>query len=98
MLFRSEDDYVVNLSLISTRVVDREVPKITDYKGPIPIENIGGLEKLNEALEILVDESHPEYARIYNKVRALNYRARFPITAINKHLARIFLTRRPMTE
>ena len=96
--YDSDDDYVVNVSLISTRVIDREVPKITEYKGPIPIENIGGIEKLNDALEILVDESHTDYARIYNKARSENYRARFPISAINKHLARTFLTRRPMSD
>ncbi|CAD2072037.1 IS1096 element passenger TnpR family protein [Phocicoccus pinnipedialis] len=96
--YDSDDNYEVNVSLIGTRIVDREVPKVTEYRGPIPIENIGGIEKLNDALEVLEDETHIDYARTYNKARSENYRERFPITAINKNLSRKFMIRRPMTE
>ena len=93
--YDSVDHYIVNVSLISTKVVDREVPKIIDYKGPIPIENIGGLDKLNYMLEVLEDNTHVDYTSVYNQVRSKNYRSRFPISAINKHLSRTFNIRPP---
>ncbi|MCG1009649.1 plasmid pRiA4b ORF-3 family protein [Salinicoccus sp. ID82-1] len=82
----------------NTTNIHRRIPGIRDYAGPAPIENIGGAGNLAGVLEILGDPRHPEYARTYEKVRATNFRERYPITAINNQLEKLFRKSHPITE
>lgn len=90
--------YSIEITLKKFINIDRRMPEVTAYSGPVPIDNIGGIEKLNDVMEILQDTSHADYVRVYEKVRRLNYRTRYPMRAINKRLRTIFRKSYPLTE
>lgn len=90
--------YSVNIVLKKLINLDRKIPKIIEYSGPTPIDNIGGIERLTKTLDILNDSTHEDYIPTYQKVRNLNYRKRYPMRAINKRMADIFKKSYPLTE
>ncbi|WP_342387924.1 plasmid pRiA4b ORF-3 family protein [Salinicoccus bachuensis] len=92
------DSYRVAAALRETANIHRAIPAIRNYEGPAPIENIGGAARLPDVLEILADPKHPDYVPTYEKVRATNYRERYPITAINHQLEKLFAKSHPLTE
>ncbi|WP_271398836.1 IS1096 element passenger TnpR family protein [Salinicoccus roseus] len=92
------DSYRVAVDLQDTANIHRAIPMIRNYEGPAPIENIGGAARLPGILEILENPKHPDYAATYEKVRATNYRERYPITAINHQIEKLFAKSHPLTE
>ncbi|GAB3056448.1 hypothetical protein ACFOU0_02540 [Salinicoccus sesuvii] len=92
------ESYRVQVSIEDTTNIHRRIPSISDYAGPAPIENIGGAGHLSSVLRVLDDPKHPDYARTYEKVRATNFRERYPITAINNQLEKLFRKSHPVTE
>ncbi len=96
--YESVDGYVVKITITERINIDHRVPAIRSYGGPIPIENVGGPEGLERTLLILNDRQHPDYARTFEKARAMNYRERYPMTAINNRLEKRFGKSHPVTE
>ncbi|WP_411842863.1 plasmid pRiA4b ORF-3 family protein [Salinicoccus sp. HZC-1] len=96
--YESVDGYTVKISITDRINIDHAIPAIRSYGGPIPIENVGGPEGLEKALAILNDSQHPDYARTYEKARTMNYRERYPMTAINNRLEKRFGKAHPVTE
>lgn len=96
--YESVDGYVVKVSIADRINIDHRVPAIRSYTGPIPIENVGGPEGLERTLAILNDRQHPDYARTFEKARMMNYRERYPMTAINNRLEKRFSKAHPVTE
>ncbi|MFC3419082.1 plasmid pRiA4b ORF-3 family protein [Salinicoccus hispanicus] len=92
------ESYRLQVSVENTANIHRRIPSIRDYVGPAPIENIGGAGNLSDVLRVLGDPKHPDYARTYEKVRATNFRERYPITAINNQLEKLFRKSHPVTE
>ncbi|MFD2830551.1 IS1096 element passenger TnpR family protein [Corticicoccus populi] len=90
--------YSVNVSLKRLINIDRKMPQITAYSGPVPVDNIGGIDQLGYVLNVLNDPGHGSYIPIYQKAHSLNYRTRYPKRAINKRLAQIFNKSYPVTE
>lgn len=96
--YESVDGYVVRISIEDWVNIDQQVPAIRSYSGLNPIENVGGPEGLAQTLEILKDPQHPDYAGTFEKARMMNYRERYPMTAINKRLEKVFGKSYPVTE
>ncbi|WP_017549874.1 IS1096 element passenger TnpR family protein [Salinicoccus carnicancri] len=96
--YESVDGYVVKISMADRINIDYQVPAIRDYGGPVPIENVGGPKGLERTLAILGDRRHPDYVRTFEKVRMMNYRERYPMTAINNRLEKQFAKSHPVTE
>lgn len=96
-LYDSDDDYVVDVTLDSVTNILKPLPEVVSYGGEVPIENIGGVDKLIETLNILQDKNHPDYVRTYANARTKNYRERYPVSATNKKLARLFNRGNPIT-
>ena len=65
-------------------------PSVDKRKGPIPIEDSGGIHGLEETMKILNDENHPEYEDISLWVRSTNYRKTYQKKQINKKLQKLF--------
>lgn len=65
-------------------------PSVDKRKGPIPIEDSGGIHGLEETMKILNDENHPEYEDISLWVRSTNYRKTYQKKQINKKLQELF--------
>src|SRR5690625_1060380 len=97
-LYESVDGYVVKISIMDRINIDYRIPAIRDYGGPVPIENVGGPHGLKRTLEILGDRQHPDYAETFEKARMMNYRERYPMTAINNRLEKQFDKAHPVTE
>ena len=96
-LYDSDDDYVVDVRLDSVTNITKPIPEVVSYGGEVPIENIGGVDQLLETLNILQDKHHPDYVRVYSHARTKNYRERYPVSAVNKKLARLFNRGNPIT-
>ena len=96
-LYDSDDDYVVDIALDAVTNITKPIPEVVSYGGEVPIENIGGVDKLLETLNILQDKKHPDYVRVYANARTKNYRERYPVSATNKKLARLFNRGNPIT-
>lgn len=96
--YKYGESYRLQVSAEDTANIHRRIPSIRDYTGPAPIENIGGAHNLSDVLRVLGDPKHPDYARTYEKVRATNFRERYPITAINNQLEKLFRKSHPVTE
>lgn len=96
-LYDSDDDYVVDIALDAVTNITKPIPEVVSYGGEVPIENIGGVDKLLETLNILQDKNHPDYVRVYANARTKNYRERYPVSATNKKLARLFNRGNPIT-
>ena len=96
-LYDSEDDYVVDIILDTVTNITKPIPEVVSYGGAVPIENIGGVTKLIETLNILEDKNHPDYVNVYAHARQKNYRERYPVSAVNKKLARLFNRGNPIT-
>ncbi len=92
------EDYRVTLDIEAKAHIHRPIPKVQSHQGPAPIENIGGAAYLADTLEVLSSVDHPDYIRTYEKVRATNYRERYPVTAINNQLEKMFRKSYPITE
>lgn len=96
--YESIDGYIVKITLEDSINIDRSVPGVTHHSGTIPIENVGGTEGLEKTMEVLNDRQHPDFARMFEKARTMNYRERYPVTAINNKLERLFRKAHPVTE
>lgn len=96
-LYDSDDDYVVDIMLDSVTNITKPIPEVSGYGGEVPIENIGGVDKLIETLNILQDKNHPHYVQTYAHARTKNYRERYPVSATNKKLTRLFNRGNPIT-
>lgn len=96
--YNPDAGYKVDITLKRHANIDRQVPEITHYSGPIPIDNIGGIRQLPTVLEILSQSDHQEHIPIFQKVHRLNYRERYPVSATNKRLREIFKKSYPLTE
>lgn len=96
--YESVDGYIVKISVTDRINIDNRVPAIQGYGGPIPVENVGGPEGLEQTLAILNDRQHPDYVETFEKARMMNYRERYPMTAINNRLEKQFDKAHPVTE
>lgn len=96
--YNPEAGYSVYIYLKKLINLDRKIPEVIYHKGPIPIDNIGGITCLTKVLNILEDSTHQEYVPIYQKIRRLNYKERYPMSAINKRFAETFKKSYPLTE
>ncbi len=96
--YESIDGYIVKITMEDKINIDRSVPAVLHHSSTIPIENVGGTEGLKETMAVLNNKQHPEYARTFEKARTMNYRERYPVTAINNKLARVFRKGHPITE
>lgn len=65
-------------------------PTVEKRKGPIPIEDSGGVHGLEEKMEILNDDSHPEHDDIAMWVKSTNYKKTYQKKQINKKLEALF--------
>lgn len=65
-------------------------PSVDKRKGPIPIEDSGGVHGLEETMKILNDEDHPEHEDITLWIRSTNYRKTYQKKQINKKLQELF--------
>src|SRR5699024_9095920 len=89
-LYDSEDDYVVDIILDTVTNITKPIPEVVSYCGVVQIVNIGSVTKLIESINILEDNNHPDYVNVYAHARWRNYRERYPVSAVNKKLARLF--------
>ena len=96
-LASSDDNYVVDIEVEDYMNIEKALPKVLSYGGTVPIEGIGGIEELHETLKILQDKNHPDYVNTYQKVRNKNYRERYPVSAVNKQLLKLFNRGSPIT-
>lgn len=96
-LASSDDNYVVDIVVEDYMNIEKALPKVLSYGGPIPIEGIGGIDQLQEILNILQDKNHPDYVSTYMNVRNKNFRERYPVSAVNKQLVKLFNRGSPIT-
>lgn len=96
-LASSDDNYVVDIVVEDYMNIEKALPKVLSYGGPIPIEGIGGIDQLQEILKILQDKNHPDYVSTYMNVRNKNFRERYPVSAVNKQLVKLFNRGSPIT-
>lgn len=73
-------------------------PEIVDYGGPSPIEQSEGIEEFDRLHMILQDKDNPKYKETAEFARLSNYKIRYPKSAINRHLKRIFSRQHALTE
>jgi len=73
-------------------------PEIVDYGGPSPIEQSEGIEDFDRLHMILQDKNNPEYKKTAEFARLSNYKIRYPKSAINRKLKRIFSKQYALTE
>ena len=95
--YESNDDYIIKLQVEDVLSIDKPIPSVEDYQGPSPIEGVGGVENLKKVLKILEDKHHPDFDNTYYRARQKNYRERYPVSAVNKQLSRLFNRGNPMT-
>ncbi|WP_052254866.1 hypothetical protein [Salinicoccus sp. YB14-2] len=69
-----------------------------DYGGPSPIEQSEGIEDFDRLHMILQDKNNPEYKKTAEFARLSNYKIRYPKSAINRKLKRIFSKQYALTE
>lgn len=96
-LASSDDYYVVDIEVEDYINIEKALPKVLSYGGPVPIEGIGGIDQLQDILTILQDKNHPDYVSTYAKVRNKNFRERYPVSAVNKQLLKLFNRGSPIT-
>ncbi|OFL49101.1 hypothetical protein HMPREF2767_01375 [Nosocomiicoccus sp. HMSC067E10] len=96
--YKSEELYKVNVSLIKTVTTEHYAPRVISHSGETPIDNVGDIDKVKSMLEILSRPDHIDYNVVYERARTRNYRERYPITAINAHIAKIIHQERPYYE
>ncbi len=73
-------------------------PEIVDYGGPSPIEMAEGIEEFDRLHLILKDKDNPKYKETAEFARMSNYKIRYPKSAINRQLKRIFSRQHALTE
>ena len=73
-------------------------PSVDKRKGPIPIEDSGGVHGLEEMMKILDDENHPEHKDAAMWIRSTNYRKTYQKKQINKKLQELFSSAPIMNE
>lgn len=71
-------------------------PLVDKRKGPIPIEDSGGVHGLEETMAILNDEKHPEHEDMSLWVKSMNYRKTYQKKQINKKLQELFSEEAPI--
>ena len=96
--YKSEEQYTVNVSLVKTVTTEHYAPRVISHSGETPIDNVGDIDKVKSMLEILSRPDHIDYNVVYERARTRNYRERYPITAINAHIAKIIHQERPYYE
>ncbi|CAM4308862.1 plasmid pRiA4b ORF-3 family protein [Lacicoccus alkaliphilus] len=77
---------------------ERPCPEIVGYTGPCPIEESKGIEDFDRLYMILNDKTHPEYLETEAVAKRSNYKTRFPKSAINRKLQKIFAVQYAITE
>lgn len=73
-------------------------PSVDKRKGPIPIEDSGGVHGFEETMRILEDETHPEHEDVTMWVRSTNYRKTYQKQQINKKLKELFAGGAPIMD
>lgn len=76
----------------------RPYPEIVGYTGPSPIEGAKGIEDFDSLYEILKDKEHPEYEETEELAKRSHYKMRFPKSAINRRLHKLFDVQYAITE
>ncbi len=76
----------------------RPYPEIVGYTGPCPIEGSESIEDFDRLYMILKDKDHPEYEETEALARQSHYKMRFPKSAINRKLQRMFVNEYAITE
>jgi len=76
----------------------RPYPEIVGYTGPSPIEGSKGLEDFDRLYAILKDKEHPEYEETEALAKRSHYKMRFPKSAINRKLQKLFDGQYAITE
>lgn len=71
-------------------------PSVGKRKGPIPIEDSGGIHGLEETMSILNDENHPEHEETAWWARSTNYKKTYQKKQINKKLQELFSEAAPI--
>jgi hypothetical protein len=76
----------------------RPYPEIVGYTGPCPIEESKGIEDFDRLYMILNDKTHPQYRETEEAAKRSNYKTRFPKSAINRKLQKMFAGEYVITE
>lgn len=76
----------------------RPCPEIVGYTGPCPIEESKGIEDFDRLYMILNDKSHPQHRETEEAAKRSNYKTRFPKSAINRKLQKMFASEYAITE
>src|SRR5699024_5294828 len=95
--YESNDDYIIKLQVEDVLSIVKLIPSVEVYQGPSSIEGVGGVENLKKDLKILKDKHNPDFYNTYYRARQKNYRERYPVSAVNKQLSRLFNRGNPMT-
>lgn len=91
------DDWLHEVKVLEAMTLGEPVlPSVEKYRGPVVMDDVGGVGGLEEMLAILKDESHPEYEETLLWARSNGYRQRYPKQAINRKLAALFSGEGPL--
>lgn len=95
--YDSNDDYEIIIEIEDVLSIDRPIPSVESYNGISPIEGVGGVDNLAKIFKILEDKNHPDYGSTYSRAKRKNYKERYPVSAVNKQLSKLFNRGNPIT-
>lgn len=78
------------VELMEYMTTEDTTPRITEYEGPIVIEDMNGIEEFEALYEILSDKTHPNFDENFKWAKTTNYKGRYPKNAINRALKKLF--------
>lgn len=89
-LYDFGDDWEHYVELIAYLKEDEPVyPCVTKKKGPIPVENSGGVDGLADIMAVYKDKSHTDHDEVLEWLKESNFRKSYPKKRINQELQNI---------
>lgn len=90
-IYNYEFEWEQRIELVEYLTVEGTViPQIMDYGGACPIEAAKGIGEFEAIYQIIKDKNHPGHEETLAWARANNYKGRYPKSAINRKLQKVF--------